>query len=85
MRQEKRKRFRSRAGIEAVIGHLKSDFRMAQNYLGGEVGIQINAFMSCTAWNLRKLMEVLGEKAARLFVRLLLRPILPGFLWFLAA
>jgi IS5 family transposase len=30
-KQKKRKRFRSRAGIEAVTGHLKSDFRMGQN------------------------------------------------------
>ena len=84
-KQEKRKRFRSRAGIEAIIGHLKSDFRMAQNYLHGEVGIQINAFMSCTAWNLKKLMEVLGEQAARLFVRFLFRPFLPDFLSLLPA
>jgi IS5 family transposase len=68
-----------------VIGHLKSDFRMAQNYLHGEAGIQINAFMSCAAWNLKKLMEELGEGAARLFARFLLRPIFPYFLWFLAA
>jgi hypothetical protein len=43
---------------------------MVQNYLGGEAGIQINAFMSCAAWNLRKLMAVLKGQAARLFVRL---------------
>jgi IS5 family transposase len=79
VKQEKRKRFRSRAGIEAVIGHLKSDFRMAQNYLGGEAGIQINAFMSCAAWNLKKLMATLNEQAARLFVRLFIRPILLYF------
>jgi hypothetical protein len=30
-------------------------------------------------------MEVLGEKAARLFARFLLRPILPGFLGVLVA
>jgi IS5 family transposase len=80
MKQQKRKRFRSRAGIEAIIGHLKSDFRMSQNYLHGEAGIQINALMSCAAWNLKKLMAVLGEKAARLFVRLFIRPVLLGFL-----
>jgi IS5 family transposase len=84
-RQKKRKKFRSRAGIEAVIGHLKSDFRMAQNYLHGESGIQINALMSCTAWNLRKMMEVLKEKAARLFWRLFIRPFLLDFLGFSAA
>ena len=84
-KQEKRKRFRSRAGIEAIIGHLKSDFRMAQNYLHGEAGIQINAFMSCTAWNLKKLMAVLGEQAARLFARLFSKPVFMGFLSYSAA
>jgi IS5 family transposase len=80
MKHEKRKRFRSRAGIEAVIGHLKSDYRMAQNYLHGEAGIQINALMSCTAWNLKKLMEELNEQAARLFWRFFIRPILLDYL-----
>ena len=78
-KQGKRKRFRSRAGIEAVIGHLKSDFRMGQNYLYGEAGIQINALMSCAAWNLRKLMEVLKEQAARLLWRFFIRLFLPAF------
>jgi IS5 family transposase len=32
---------------------------MGQNYLYRESGIQINALLSCTAWNLKKLMEVL--------------------------
>ena len=84
-RREKRKRFRSRAGIEAVTGHLKSGFRMAQNYLHGECGIQINAFMSCTAWNLKKLMEVLGERAARFFARFVFQPFLHDFSGLLAA
>jgi IS5 family transposase len=83
--QKKRKRFRSRAGIEAVIGHLKSDFRMAQNYLHGEAGIQINALLSCTAWNLRKMMEALKEKAARLFWRFFIRFFLLDILGFSAA
>jgi len=78
-KQKKRKRFRSRAGIEAIIGHLKSDFRMAQNYLHGDVGIQINALMSCTAWNLKKLMAVLIEQAAQFFVRLFPRTFFLGF------
>jgi IS5 family transposase len=73
-RQKKRKKFRCRAGIEAVIGHLKSEFRMGQNYLHGESGIQINALMACAAWNLKKMMEVLGEKAARLFWHIFFRP-----------
>jgi IS5 family transposase len=78
-RQKKRKKFRSRAGIEAVIGHLKSEFRMGQNYLHGEAGIQINAFMACTAWNLKKLMTALGEKISRLFWYFSTRPFFHGF------
>lgn len=35
---------------------------MGQNYLLGEKGIQINAFMAATAWNLKKMMEILKEK-----------------------
>jgi IS5 family transposase len=58
---------------------------MAQNYLLKEPGIQINALLSCTAWNLKKLMAVLGERAARLFARLFFRPFFPDFLGLLAA
>jgi hypothetical protein len=42
---------------------------MGQNYLYREVGIQINALLSRTAWNLKKLMEVLKKQAARLLWR----------------
>ncbi|MDR2066141.1 MAG: transposase [Prevotellaceae bacterium] len=68
-KRQKRKKFRSRAGIESVIGHLKTDFRMAQNYLHGVKGIQINVFMSATAWNLKKKMEILAEKPNDFFVQ----------------
>jgi IS5 family transposase len=34
---------------------------MAQNYFWGEAGVQINAYMSATAWNLKKKMEELKE------------------------
>jgi len=50
----KRKKFRTRAAIEPIIGHLKTDFRMAQNYFLGETGTQINTFMAATTWNLKK-------------------------------
>ena len=56
-KQTKRKKCRARAAIEPIIGHLKSDFRMQQNYLWGTNGVQINAFMAATAWNLKKMME----------------------------
>jgi IS5 family transposase len=66
-RHQQRSKCRSRAAIEPIIGHLKTDFRMAQNYLHGEAGIQINALMAACAWNLKKMMEKLTEKVKRLF------------------
>jgi IS5 family transposase len=72
-KQQKRKKFRARAGIEPIIGHLKTDFRMAQNYLLGEKGAQINAFMAATAWNLKKMMQKLKEEFLRIIFKLLFR------------
>ncbi|MGB1247372.1 MAG: transposase, partial [Chitinophagales bacterium] len=57
----KRKKFRRRAAIEPVIGHLKTDFRMGQNYLSGKQSPQINAYLAATGWNLKKLMKELKE------------------------
>jgi len=58
----KRKKFRRRAAIEPVIGHLKTQFRMEQNYLHGANSPQINAFLAATGWNLKKMMEKLKEE-----------------------
>lgn len=52
-----RRRFRRRAGIEPIIGHLKTDHRMGQNYLLGEDSSQINAYLVAAGWNLKKWME----------------------------
>lgn len=62
-RKKKRKKFRRRAAIEPVIGHLKTDFRMGQNYLHGTDSPQINAFLAATGWNLKKMMLLLKEEA----------------------
>jgi IS5 family transposase len=61
-KQKKRKKCRAKAAIEPIIGHLKSDYRMQQNYLLGKKGVQINALLAATAWNLKKMMEKLKEK-----------------------
>lgn len=55
----KRNKFRRRAAIEPVIGHLKTDFRLGQNYLHGSSSPQINAFLAATGWNLKKMMKKL--------------------------
>ena len=67
----KRKKFRTRAAIEPIIGHLKTDFRLAKNYFMGETGPQINALLSATAWNMKKMMEILKEKIFFYFLNLI--------------
>jgi IS5 family transposase len=69
----KRKKFRRRAAIELVIGHLKSQFRMQQNYLHGETAPQINALLAATAWNLRKLMKKLSDQMKKYLFEILYR------------
>jgi IS5 family transposase len=68
-KQKKRKQFRARAGIEPIISHLKYDYRLLENYLWGEKGVQINALMAGTAWNLKKMMQKLKEKILWLIFR----------------
>lgn len=58
-RSKKRYPFRRRAGIEPHFGHLKSDYRMQDNYLLGDGTSTINAMMAATAWNLMKMMRKL--------------------------
>lgn len=52
-----RKRFRRRAGIEPIIGHLKSDHRLKRNFLKGFMGDQINLLMAAAAFNFKKWMR----------------------------
>lgn len=61
-KRKKRDKFRRRAAIEPVIGHLKTDFRMAQNYRQGQRSPHIKAMLVATAWNLKKLMGRLKKK-----------------------
>lgn len=61
-KRKKRKKFRRRAAIEPVIGHLKTDFRMGQNYLHGKGSPQINDFLAATGWNLKKMMRKLKQE-----------------------
>ena len=56
-KQLARKRFRRRAGIEPVIGHLKSDHRLKRNFLKGFDGDQINLLMAAAAFNFSKWMR----------------------------
>ena len=68
---KKRKKFRRRAAIEPVIGHLKKEFRMGENYLHGEDSPKINALLAAAGWNLKKLAKKLKEILFWLFNKLL--------------
>ena len=68
---KKRKKFRRRAAIEPVIGHLKKEFRMGENYLHGEDSPKINALLAAAGWNLKKLAKKLKENLFGLFNKLL--------------
>jgi len=49
------------AAIEPIIGHLKSDYRMARDYLKGTIGDRINLLMAA-AWNLKQwLLAIFGS------------------------
>jgi transposase, IS5 family len=49
-----RARFRRRATVEPVVGHLKSDYRMLGNYLKGVESAMINTIMAAVAFNMMK-------------------------------
>jgi IS5 family transposase len=80
-RQTKRRKCRAGAAIEPIIGRLKTDYRMEQNYLRGAKGIQINALMAATAWNLKKMPEKLKED----FLQIIFRLFFPQKFYFAAA
>ncbi len=52
-----RKWLKRRNAIEPKIGHLKTDNRLDRNYLKGKEGDRINAFLSGSGANLRKLLK----------------------------
>lgn len=64
-----RRRFRKRAGIEPIIGHLKSDHRMEQNYLHGEDSPYRNALLAAAGWNLKKWMQQTRKKIKKVLFR----------------
>jgi len=82
-KRKKRNKFRRRAAIEPVIGHLKTDFRMGQNYLHGENSPQINAFLAATGWNMKKMMkklkEEMGENIWTLIYRFFFQQLTPKY------
>ena len=60
-RRKARKNFGRRSAIEPVISHLKSDFRLARNYLKGTIGDALNLLLSAAAFNFQKWMRAMAQ------------------------
>jgi IS5 family transposase len=60
-KRKARKDFGRRSAIEPVISHLKSDFRLARNYLKGTIGDAVNLLLAAAAFNCAKWMKVVAE------------------------
>ncbi len=56
-KQKIREKFRGRAGIEPIFGHLKSDHRMWRNFLKGNAGDEFNTIIAATAFNIKKFLN----------------------------
>ena len=54
-----RRLLRLRSRIEAVIGHLKAEFRLSRNFLHGWEGDETNVLLAAAGWNLKKLLRFL--------------------------
>lgn len=57
-KEKVKKMLRRRAGIEPIIGHLKSHFRLSRNYLSGNVGDEINVMLAAAGFNFKKWMNL---------------------------
>jgi IS5 family transposase len=69
-KRKKRKQFRRRAAIEPIIGHLKTDHRVARNFLKGQTGDSINFIMAAAGFNFRKFMTKLKENMLWLYFKI---------------
>ncbi|HDP76468.1 MAG TPA: IS5 family transposase [Bacteroidales bacterium] len=50
-------RHKKRAGIEPIIGHLKTDHRLNRNFYKGIVGDNINIMLAAAAFNFKRMMN----------------------------
>src|SRR4030042_1029420 len=56
-RRKIKKLLRRRAGIEAIIGHLKNRHRLNRNYLSGSIGDELNDLLEEDGFNFKKWMR----------------------------
>ena len=56
-RKKLKKAPKQRAEIEPIIGHLKTDHRMARNFYKGIIGDNINILLAASAFNFKRMMN----------------------------
>lgn len=61
-----KKKLKRRNAIEPIIGHMKSDGRLARNFLKGTQGDAMNAVLCGAGYNLRKILRRLALFCLRL-------------------
>lgn len=69
-KRKTRLRFRKRAGIEPIIGHIKHDHRMLRNYLKGTEGDQVNTLLAAAAFNFRKMINRIIQSMKNNFIEI---------------
>lgn len=72
-KQQRKARQRSRAGVEGLISHLKTDHRMLKNYLSGDIGDKINTLLAASAYNMKKWMRITKQEMIFWLFRLFLQ------------
>jgi transposase, IS5 family len=60
-KQKVQLKFRRRASIEPVIGHLKHQHGMVRNFLKGQLGFFINCSLAAAGFNLKKILRKLAS------------------------
>lgn len=68
-----KRELKRRAGIEAVIGHLKTDGHLGRNFLKGRHGDHANVLLSATGYNFRLLLRWLRNLLRLLLEAALIR------------
>ncbi|MFT6810268.1 MAG: IS5 family transposase [Saprospiraceae bacterium] len=58
-KEKARNKFRKRAGIKPIIGHLKQVHRMQRNYLKGLTGDISNALLAAIGFKLKKMLNLI--------------------------
>lgn len=64
------KLLKRRSAIEPIIGHLKQDHRLSRNLLKGKLGDHINAILSASAFNFKKIIRKIKDLFDFIFTNL---------------